>query len=562
MNHYRWNILPPVPAEHSINTSGFPPLIVQLLYNRGITEPSQTELFLTADKRLSADPYLLPDMHRAVSRIYQALLSGEKIAVYGDFDADGITGAALLTQGLASLGAKVTPYIPHRIREGHGLNTSALEQLQEQGISLVITVDCGVTGSSQVKRANKKRLDIVITDHHTPLDELPPAIAVIDPKRADSNYPFSELAGVGVGFKLLQALYQGMGREEQLEPLLDLVAFGTVADMMPVLGENRYLIKQGLRLMNTTPRPGIREMVELAKIGIGNLSTEDISWILAPRLNATGRLEHAIASYKLMITDLPDEAHELALLLEEKNAERQRLTTKALAKARKQILTKGISTLLIASDSDYQGGILGLVAGRLAGEFYRPSVVVNIGDKFSAGSCRSIPEFNIIRAVNQCSHLLTRFGGHSQAAGFTLPTANLARLEQQLSQIATSELAGLDLQPRLDIDAEVALDELAGDTFQTIQMLAPFGQGNPLPTLLSRGVKVVDYRPMGNNGEHLRLKLKQDSIIWDAVAFGLGNLMPKIPPIIDIVYNLELDKWCGEERLRLNVLDLTPKNQA
>lgn len=560
MNHYRWNILPPVPAEHSINTSDFPPLIVQLLYNRGITEPSQIELFLSADKRLSADPYLMPDMHRAVSRIYQALLSGESIAIYGDFDADGITGAALLTLGLASLGAKVTPYIPHRIREGHGLNTSALEQLQEQGISLVITVDCGVTGIPQVKRANRKGLDIVITDHHTPVDELPPAIAVIDPKRTDSGYPFSELAGVGVGFKLLQALYQGMGREEQLEPLLDLVAFGTVADMMPILGENRYLVKHGLRLMNTTPRAGIRQMAELAKVGIGNLNAEDISWILAPRLNATGRLEHAIASYKLLTTELPDEAHRLALLLEEKNAERQRLTNKALTKARKQILAKGISTLLIASDSDYSGGILGLVAGKLANEFYRPSVVINIGDRFSAGSCRSIPEFNIIQAVNRCRHLLTRFGGHSQAAGFTLPTANLARLEQQLGQIATSELGRLDLQPKLDIDAEVSLDELAGDTFQAIQMLAPYGQGNPLPTLLSCDVKVLDCRPMGNHGDHLRLKLKQDSIIWDAVAFGLGNLMPKMQTAIDIVYNLELDKWCGEERLRLNILDLTPKN--
>jgi single-stranded-DNA-specific exonuclease len=303
-------------------------------------------------------------------------------------------------------------------------------------------------------------------------------------------------------------------------------------------------------------------MAELAKLGIGKLDTKDISWVLAPRLNATGRLEHAISSYKLMTTDLPQEAHNLALLLEEKNAERQRLTTKALAKARKQILAKGISPLLIASDREYSGGILGLVAGKLAGEFYRPSVVIKVGDKLSAGSCRSIPEFNIIQAINRCSSLLTHFGGHSQAAGFTLPTTNLARLEQHLRQTAATELAGLDLQPRLDIDAEVMLDELVGDTFQAIQMLAPFGQGNPLPTLLTRNAKVADCRLMGNNGEHLRLKLKQDNIIWDAVAFGLGNLLPKMHPTIDIVYNLELDKWCGEESLRLNILDLAPKNRA
>ena len=330
--------------------------------------------------------------------------------------------------------------------------------------------------------------------------------------------------------------------------------------MMPILGENRYLVKQGLRLMNTTPRPGIREMAELAKLGIGNLGAEDISWTLAPRLNSSGRLEHAITSYKLLTTDLPEEAHRLALCLEENNAERQKLTTKAFGKARKQILAKGISHLLIASDSEYSGGILGLVAGRLAGEFYRPSVAIKVGDKFSSGSCRSIPEFNMIQAINRCSSLLAHFGGHSQAAGFTLPTMNLGRLEQQLSRIAATELAGLDLQPRLDIDAEIMLDELVGDTFQAIQMLAPFGQGNPLPTLLTRGVKVADCRLMGNNGDHLRLKLRQDSITWDAVAFGLGSLLPKMYPIVDIVYNLELDKWGGQERLRLNILDLTPKS--
>ena len=562
MNHNRWNLLPPVPAEHPVNTSGFTPLLAQLLYNRGITEPSQVELFIAADKRLSGDPWLLPDMPRAVARIYQALLSGENIAVYGDFDADGITGAALLTQGLDALGARVTPYIPHRLREGHGLNTPALEHLQQRGISLVITVDCGVTGISQVKEAKRKGLDIVITDHHTPLDELPSAIAVVDPKRGDSSYSFSELAGVGIAFKLLQALYQGMAKEEQLDQLLDLVAFGTVADMMPLLGENRYLVKQGLKLMNTTPRPGIREMATLAGLGIGNLEAGDISWVLAPRLNAAGRLQHAMASYKLLVTDLPEEARELAVWLGEQNTERQRLTTKALAKAREQILAKGISPLLIASDRDYLGGIIGLVAGKLAGEFYRPSVVIHIGDKFSAGSCRSIPEFNIIQAINQCRGLLTHFGGHARAAGFTLPTMNLARLEQYLSQLAAAQLAGVDLRPRLDIDAEVMLSELVGNTFQAIQRLAPFGQGNPLPTFLSRKVKVADCRVMGNNNEHLRLKLRQDGTTWDAVAFGLGNYLTEMHSTIDIVYNLELDKWCGDERLRLNILDLAPTKLA
>jgi len=560
LNHYRWHLKPPVPVEHSINTSGLSPLIAQLLYNRSVTEPSQVELFMTGNKCLSGDPLLLPDMHQAVARIYRALLSGENIAIYGDFDVDGITATALLVQGLTALGGRITPYIPHRLREGHGLNTTALEHLHQQGISLVITTDCGITALSEVRKAKREGLDIIVTDHHTPLDELPQAKAVVNPKRTDSNYPFSELAGVGVAFKLLQALYQSIGREKQLDELLDLVALGTVADMMTLLGENRYLVKQGLKLISTAPRLGIKQMTTLAGLNIDSLDTEGITWVLAPRLNAAGRLEHAMTSYKLLVTDSPEEALELAIWLEEKNAERQRLTTSALAKAREQILAKGISPLLIARDKDYPAGIIGLVAGKLSEEFYRPSIVITIGEQFSTGSCRSIPEFNIILAINQCHSLLTHFGGHSQAAGFTLPTKNLARLEQHLSQLAATQLAGVDLRPRLDIDAEVILSELAGNTFQTIQQLAPFGQGNPLPTFLSHNVKVADCSLMGNNGEHLRLKLKQDGIMWDGIAFGLGDYLTEVGSAIDIVYNLKLDRWHGEERLRLNILDLAPTN--
>jgi single-stranded-DNA-specific exonuclease len=561
LNRLRWNFLPPIPANHPINSYGLSGLTAQLLYNRGITEPSQIEQFLKADNRLSGDPWLIPDMHQAVARTYQALLCGEHIAVYGDFDADGITGTALLTQGLEALGGEITPYIPHRLREGHGLNSAALEHLQQQGVSLVITVDCGITGISHAAKAKKKGLDIIITDHHTPLDELPTAIAAIDPKRTDSSYPFPELAGVGVAFKFLQALYRSMGREEQLSSFLDLVALGSVADMMPLLGENRYLVKQGLKLMRSQPRPGIMEMALLAGISTDSLTAEDISWILAPRLNATGRLEHALSSYKLMITDSAEEAREIALILEEKNTERQRLTTKALAKARDQILAKGISPILIASDSDYSPGIVGLVAGRLTDEFYRPSIVIKTSDSYSIGSCRSIPEFNIIQALNRCRNLFSRFGGHARAAGFTLPTKNLPHLEQQLQQMAATELEGIDLRPKLDIDAQATLYQLGGNTYQSIQELAPFGQGNPLPVFLSRGVEVADCQTMGNNGEHLRLKLRQNGVTWDAVAFRLGDYITEVHSVIDIVYNLKLEQWCGQDRLRLNILDFAPASR-
>jgi single-stranded-DNA-specific exonuclease len=551
-------LLPPAPDKRLVTSSGLSPLLAQLLYNRGLTEPSQLEPFIAADKRLSGDPSLLPDIHPAIARIYRALLSGENIAIYGDFDADGITGTALLVQGLSRLGGKVTPYIPHRLTEGYGLKIAALEKLRQHGISLVITVDCGITALAEVKRAKRLKLDIVITDHHTPLPEIPPAVAIVNPKRADSSYSFSELTGAGVAIKLLQALLQGIGKEEQLDELIDLVALGTVADMAPLSGENRYLVKQGLKLINTTPRLGLREIISQAGLSPGSLDADSISWIIAPRLNAAGRLAHAMTSYKLLMTDSPQEAHGMAVWLEQKNAERQRLTTRVLAKAREQILAQGISPLLIASDRDYPPGIAGLVAGRLAEEFYRPAIVIKTGENISSGSCRSIPEFNIILALTQCHRLLSQFGGHSQAAGFTLPTRNLARLKQYLSQLAMEQLAGADLRPQLDIDVEATLPELSGDTFYTIQQLAPFGRGNPAPTFLSRRTEVIDCYTMGNGREHLRLKLKQGSTVWDGVGFRLGNYLAEISPHLDIVYNLEIDRWGGKERLRLNILDFVP----
>ena len=555
MNHSRWKILPGAPAEYLREFSGFPPLIAQLFYNRGLGTPAQVAAFIAADEHLCADPLRLPGMHQAIARIYRALLSGENIAVYGDFDADGITATALLVQGLSSLGAKVTPYIPHRINEGHGLRTGALERLREQGISLVITVDCGITGVAEVKKARRLGLDIVITDHHTPLAEIPQAAAVVDPRLPHSDYPFPELAGVGVAFKLIQALFQSLGKEAALDQFLDLVALGTVADIMPLRGENRYLVKQGLKLLNAMPRLGIRELITQAGLKPGNLDTETISWVIAPRLNTTGRLDHALPSYQLLMTDSADEARKLSQWLEQKNAERQKLTIKVVASARERILEEGIAPILVVGDEDYPAGLIGLAAGRLTDEFYRPAVVIKLGKQQSTGSCRSITEFNILNALNRCHHLFSRFGGHPKAAGFTLPTKKLPILKQALLEMATTELAGVDLRPHLDIDAEVRLAELGGDTLPAMQKLAPFGYGNPNPAFLSRKVEVADCRTMGANGDHFRLKLRQDGVVWDGVAFQAGDYRKEVVSPLDIVYNLEVDHWGGESRLRLNLLD-------
>jgi single-stranded-DNA-specific exonuclease len=550
-------MFPPAPVDQWEN-KGYSRLFAQLLSNRGIHNPAQLEEFITADQRLSNDPFLMPDIQKAVTRIYQALLAGENIAVYGDFDADGVTGTAILVKGLSALGGNVIPYIPHRSIEGHGLKTTALEELHKQGIRLVISVDCGITGVAEVKKARNIGLDVIITDHHTPLAEIPPAFAIINPKMPNSHYPFTDLAGVGVAFKLVEALYHGMGKDKQQDELMDLVALGTIADMVPLLGENRYLAKQGMSLINTAPRLGIKEMINQTQLNLGGIGQESISWVIAPRLNAAGRLDHATPSYQLLMTDSTEEAHKLAEWLEQKNVERQRLTTKVLENAREQVLAQGITPLLIASGSDYPGGILGLVAGKLCEEFYRPAIVIRTGENNSNGSCRSIPEFDIIAALGEYSSLFTQFGGHSQAAGFSIPSKKLDQLIDGLRQLAGEQLADIELRPHLNIDAEVTFNELGGSTYDNMQQLAPFGNSNPTPTFLTRKVDVVDCQTMGNTGDHLRLKLKQKGMLWNCVGFRLGSYLDEVISPIDIVYNLERDQWNGVERMRLNILDFAP----
>jgi single-stranded-DNA-specific exonuclease len=559
LSRSRWNVLPPPPNLPCFTQAGFSAILSRILYHRGVNDPADVAGFISSDGSLCGDPFLLPGMHQAVTRIYRALLAGEKIAVFGDFDTDGVTATAIMVEGLARLGAEATPYIPHRMTEGYGLKAAALENLRKQGFSLVISVDCGVTAILPVKNALKLGLDVVVTDHHIPLDELPPAAAVIDPKLPGSKYSFDELSGVGVAFKLLQALFRSMGRDSVPDDLLDLVALGTVADMVPILGENRYLVKQGLKILNDNPRLGIRELMALTAGEGSVIESETISWQLAPRLNSAGRLDHASTSYQLLVTDSAGEAKLLASRLHQKNQERQNLTNRAAGVAKEQVVTRGITPVLLAQDTEFPVGICGLVASRLVEEFYRPSIVVRTGEELCTGSCRSIPEFNIITALNEFQNSVggfTQFGGHAQAAGFTLAKKMLPQFQEFLQILAEKRLAGLDLRPRIDIDAEVKLTELGGDVYPTIQQLAPFGQGNPVPTFLSHNVEVLECRTMGNNGDHLKLRVKQNGVVWNAVGFGLGAECPEVHSYLDMVYNVERDQWNGSRGLRLNVIDI------
>jgi single-stranded-DNA-specific exonuclease len=575
LTRQRWQICPPLPYDALAQRLGgkplsqyqkdgcsaelpdITPLLVQLLHNRGIADPAEYEPFLVADERLAHAPLLLPDIDKAVTRILRALLGDELIAVYGDFDTDGITGTVLLTQGISQMGGRVVHYIPHRLDEGHGLNSSALKSLREKGVSLVVTVDCGITGVSEVEEARKLGLDIVITDHHVAPDQPPSALAAIDPKLPDSGYPFSELAGVGVAFKLLQALFGATHRDGEWDGFLDLVALGTVADMVPVEGENRYLVKRGLEVLNRSERVGLQELVLCAGLEMGKLDEESISYMLGPRLNASGRMDHAVTSYELLTTSSRMQARHLASALESSNSERQRLSAEYLAKAKEGLLVKGADLpLLMVGGSDYPPGVVGVVAGKLVDVFYRPAIVLQLDGEVARGSARSIPEFDIIAALTECQDLLSRFGGHRQAAGFVVPSADVDRLEEQLLEIAARELGGVDLRPVITIDADIPLSTLSGETYKLVSALAPFGQANQVPTFLSRNVKVVDSRKVGSDGDHLKLKLRDGKVVWDAIAFDLGDR--KLSSHLDIVYKLEKEDWSGRQLLRLNIVDFAP----
>jgi len=576
----RWEVAKPAPEEYLARFADLPPSIAQCLYNRGFKSPQEAYAFLSG-KPGEDDPFQLRGIHQAVARIRQAIHQKQRIAVYGDFDADGVAATALLAQTISSLGGEAWPYIPHRVDEGYGLHREALERLAQEGCRLLVTVDCGVRSTDEVRYARQLGLEVIITDHHSPPPELPPALAVVNPKREDCPYPFKGLSGAGVAFKLAQALLRVERRVPLFqnstplreEELLDLVALGTITDLSPLLGENRSLVKRGLSVLNHSPRPGILALsapgLSRARTGSlkgGTITSQTIGYILGPRLNAAGRLGDAMASYRLLTTSSPAEAQELALELEERNRQRKDLTLQVLEKAREQIEGQESEPILLAKGEGFPCGVIGLVASRLSEEFYRPAVVIEWGEEESRGSARSIPEFDITKALDECRDLLHRYGGHSLAAGFTVKSEDLATLEERLRNIAARQLSDLELIPTLSIDAELPLTDLEPAIFAAAQTLEPFGSSNPPPTFLSHGVEVREARLVGK--AHLRLTLtdptgscKDGRVLWDGIAFGRGEEADSLPRYIDLVYVPEIQWWNNQERLQLRVLDLRPASK-
>ncbi|MCS6839365.1 MAG: single-stranded-DNA-specific exonuclease RecJ [Roseiflexus sp.] len=556
----RW-LIHPTPPEFIAAFRQFPPLIAAVLYQRGLRSESAIREFFSPDYRLN-DPFGLRGMETAVQRIVAAIQNHEPMAVYGDYDTDGVTAVALLVQVIRAMGGMIQPYVPHRVREGYGLNIAAIDALAREGVRLLITVDCGISNVREAEHARAAGLDLIITDHHEPPARLPNALAIVNPKQPGCPYPFKHLVGVGIAYQLARALVRrGLRSTLQKDDLLDIVAIGTVADMGPLVGENRVLVTHGLRALNAAQRPGVRALIEAAGLTPGRVTSTDISFGLGPRLNASGRIDNARLSYELLLAEELDIAYHLARELNVQNRQRQELSKNVQEQASAQIraLGKHHQRIIVLDDTGYPAGVVGLVAARLVEEFGRPTVLIERGEAWSRGSARSVPGFSMIEALTACADLLERFGGHTEAAGFTIATDRLPELEARLLHYAEQRLPDDLLIPSLRVDAEVPLSELSYDLLKELTRLEPFGQGNPQPVLMSSRVQVIGAWPRGSEGQHLKLRLTDASGAgpFDAIAFRFGHLARYFeqPRWIDIAYTLESDEWNGTAALQLNIKD-------
>jgi single-stranded-DNA-specific exonuclease len=566
-----WKIAPAAP-DAFLNATPEHPILAQALYNRGLRTPAEVNAFLNGGQAAVENPYKLRDMPKAVQRILKALEKQETICVYGDFDVDGVASTALLVTALQALGGRVGPYIPDRVDEGYGLNREAVMRIAGQA-QLLITVDCGVRSLAEVACAVERGLDVIVSDHHSVGKELPPALAVINPRRPDCPASFKRLAGAGVAFRLAQAVLRAAAHERwsPLSPdqipeveasLLDLVALGTVADMMPLLDENRSLVRRGLESINAAPRPGLEALMLQAGLRKGLVDATAISFRLAPRLNAAGRLGDARLAYRLLRTRDPNEAHQLADALNALNERRRALTEAAQAEAEQQLAERLAQDppILIVGGEAFEHGVVGLVAGRLTERYYRPAVVMRRDAEEVRGSARSIPEFDVSQALDEVAHLLVRHGGHPLAAGFTVKRMHEPALREALEALAAERLSDRSLlRPTLWIDAVAPLSQITWGLAEQLARLEPTGQENPPPTLMAPSVRVRSARTVGGD-KHLRLVLDDGSngVVYDAVAFHQGEWAQHLGEgsRVDVAFQLEVNEWQGVRRLQLNVQDL------
>lgn len=552
-----WKINEKAPKSFLNKFPEYSRLTLQLLWDRGLKSQKAIDEFFNPDYDEDLhDPFLLKDIKKTIKRIEKARKNKEKVAIFADYDADGICGAVLLTEVLKIFKIKPEVYIPDRNKEGYGLNLDVVEELGRKGTGLILTIDCGMSDFEEVKLANKLGIDVILIDHHEIPNKIPLAFAIINPKQKDCKYPFKHLSATGVAFKLAQAISEENSWEKWL---LDLVAISIVTDSMLLLGENRTLVNYGLVVLSQTKRAGLRALMKKARIDETNLNTYVLGFILGPRINAASRVDHGTIAYKLLIASDKNQAEKTAQELEEKNQQRQQLTKKILQEARQKVLKHcQKKKIIIEGDKNWLAGMAGLIAQRLRDEFWRPCFIYQEIDDFSTGSARTIPGFNLVKTLSQCGKFLEDYGGHTEAAGFKVLNKNLNDFQNLLEKIAQKEIKKENLIPYLDVDVEVESDDLDWSIFKEIQKFKPFGPANLNPSFLIKELKVLEIRSVGSNGNHLKLFLEKETKKFKAIGFGLADFCDKIKigDKVDIVFELIANEWNGIKELQLKIIDL------
>jgi single-stranded-DNA-specific exonuclease len=571
-------IAPTIPKELQDQFPELPRIVSQLLYNRKLLEPSQAEKieqFLAPEYHNLHSPFIFQDMQKAVDRIWQAIFNKEKIVVYGDYDADAVTANAVVQQTFRYLGAEISSYIPDRFTEGYGLNLEAFAKLKEQGAQVVITVDCGTNSIDVADFCRANNIDLIITDHHEITAATPEAFALINPKNPGDVYPDSQITGVGVAYKLAKALLSSRGnvirqkgipeeeyKEEWDKWLLDLVAIGTVADCHSLLGENRILVKFGLRVLSKTKWLGLRQLMENAGLDLAHntFDTRTLGFTVAPRINAAGRLEHADIALQLLLTEDFAEAIVLSNRLEEINRRRQDLTARIVSEAKEQAELISDRKIILVSHPEWPKGLVGLAAGRLAEHYHKPAIVLSNDGQECTGSARTAGGFDIIECLKSASGLLAKFGGHKQAAGLTVKTENLEKFYEQILKYADS-VPATTTEPALELDGQLFEPDLTLEVYEEIAKIEPFGMGNPKPKFLLENVQVLSHRLVGAEQKHLQMQIGIGSRTLDCIGFSMAYLANQavVGSQVDVAGELMADSWNGVKKLKLRLIDVKVK---
>lgn len=550
------------------------PVAEALLSVRGYTDNQSKEQFLFPNfDRDIHDPFLFLQMDRVVTRIGVAKDAGERIGIFGDFDADGVTSSVIMREALVAIGITPLVYIPEKSSEGHGFNMNAVDFFEQEKIKLVLTLDCGMTNHEEITEAKKRGIETIVVDHHHIPKVLPEAYAIINPKLPEETYPFRELCGAGTSFKVAQALYLRYlpDQIDQMKWILDVVAIGTVADVMPLIGENRVIVKYGLIVLSKTRCVGLEEMFSVGNIKIDENNKPDahtIGFQIAPRINAASRMAHAMLAHNLLIEKDRAHARVLALELDAFNVARQKVSATTTDEVRAIALAKYQDRKFIfALDEKFPFGIIGLVAGRIANEFHKPTCVLTRGEKESRGSFRSIPELNIIEIIEQCGDLLKKFGGHAQAAGMTIENKNIDEFYEKFDALVALQLKDTVTEPELWIDAKLKPEHITPALYRDIMLFAPFGEGNAEPVFALENMRIEEARLVGNGSKHLKLRLVPENggvKSFDAIGFSLGKTFPDLErgEILDVVFQLSENTWNGSTSIQLKLLDMRRKNAS